>query len=414
MPPKKRKSKEGLVETPKFIQPKRYGAKPVKTTATSTRPKRSTAVTNEVAEVSSAIQSKRKKIQDLNGIAASKQTTKRVADETEVLNGEVKNKKLKTTAAKKDTAPTKSAANISKSVSKSKAKLPPFIKGNSGGKRPVGRPRGRPPKAVSKSLKIEELPKTPEPKTPESSDIDISSLLPANARRESTFSVEITKQENNDVQGLGEEDEDEIGDEEEDEQAYWLMKAEPESRIEKGIDVKFSIDDLENVQEPEPWNGVRNFAARNNMRLMRKGELAFFYHSNCKVPGVAGIMKIVQEHSVDRSALDPDDPYYDAKATEENPRWEVVHVELERKFREIVSLKELKKFAIPGGGLENMATLKQSRLSVSKVSRDEWDLIVQLANRLEAEKKTSDAEIKVSASDNEMPTIPSISGPMAA
>lgn len=81
--------------------------------------------------------------------------------------------------------------------------------------------------------------------------------------------------------------------------SYWLMKAEPESRMEKGIDVKFSIDDLEACTEPEPWTGVRNHVAKNNMKAMKKGELAFFYHSNCKTPGIAGIMEIVQESSVD-------------------------------------------------------------------------------------------------------------------
>jgi len=80
---------------------------------------------------------------------------------------------------------------------------------------------------------------------------------------------------------------------------YWLMKAEPNSRIENGIDVRFSIDDLAAVTEPEPWEGVRNYVARNNMMAMKQGELAFFYHSNCKVPGIAGIMEVVQENLVD-------------------------------------------------------------------------------------------------------------------
>ena len=80
--------------------------------------------------------------------------------------------------------------------------------------------------------------------------------------------------------------------------SYWLMKAEPESRLEKGIDVKFSIDDLARVNM-EGWDGVRNAVARNNMRQMMLGDLAFFYHSNCKKPGIAGIMEIVKEHSVD-------------------------------------------------------------------------------------------------------------------
>lgn len=121
-------------------------------------------------------------------------------------------------------------------------------------------------------------------------------------------------------------------DETEDGPAYWLMKAEPESRIEKGKDVKFSIDDLKNALVPEAWDGKQyvpgckyqtnfiyrcsessrfehalymqvlsmlNITARNNMRAMIKGDLAFFYHSNCKVPGIVGIMEVVQEHSVD-------------------------------------------------------------------------------------------------------------------
>ncbi|OJJ44567.1 hypothetical protein ASPZODRAFT_134653 [Penicilliopsis zonata CBS 506.65] len=81
--------------------------------------------------------------------------------------------------------------------------------------------------------------------------------------------------------------------------SYWLMKAEPESRFEKGVDVKFSIDDLRNATEPEAWDGVRNPVARNLMRNMKKGDHAFFYHSNCKTPGIVGLMEIVREHSVD-------------------------------------------------------------------------------------------------------------------
>ncbi|PGH12495.1 hypothetical protein AJ79_04239 [Helicocarpus griseus UAMH5409] len=165
----------------------------------------------------------------------------------------------------------------------------------------------------------------------------------------------------------------------EDGKSYWLMKAEPESRFEKGVDVKFSIDDLRDAKEPEPWDGVRNAAARNNMRAMKKGDLAFFYHSNCKVPGIAGIMEIVREHSVDESAFDPKHPYYDEKSKRDNPKWEVVHVEFRRKFNELVKLTDLKSFAKPGGPLENMQMMKQSRLSVSAVSGKEWEFIMGLA-----------------------------------
>ena len=215
-----------------------------------------------------------------------------------------------------------------------------------------------------------------------------------------------------------------------DEPSFWLMKAEPESRIEKGTDVKFSIDDLEAAKEPEGWDGnyfnsreleradsndsyqvfvtlsvrkcdgkprlsikLRPFKARNNMRMMMKGDLAFFYHSNCKTPGIVGTMEIVQEHSVDgnllrtsvllhcinflsETAFDPASPYYDAKSDREKPRWCLVHVEFRQKFPELITLKELQKYAKEGGVLENMQTLKQSRLSVSKVSKKEWEYVM--------------------------------------
>ncbi|KZF26208.1 DUF55-domain-containing protein [Xylona heveae TC161] len=177
---------------------------------------------------------------------------------------------------------------------------------------------------------------------------------------------------------------------------FWLMKAEPESRLEKGIDVRFSIDDLAAATEPEPWDGVRNYVARNNLRAMAEGDKAFFYHSNCKVPGIAGILEIVRENSVDASALDPKHPYYDPKATPENPRWSVVHVEFRRKFKQLISLTELKTFARPGGILEDMELLRQSRLSVSKVTKKQWDFIMKLANDAgeveENEGRNEDAE----------------------
>ncbi|KAL8767315.1 MAG: hypothetical protein Q9209_006153 [Squamulea sp. 1 TL-2023] len=193
------------------------------------------------------------------------------------------------------------------------------------------------------------------------------------AHRGSNFSeVAISNKANrHDNKTLNEDDEED----DPDGPSYWLMKAEPDSRIEKGKDVKFSIDDLEKAPEPEAWDGVRNPAARNNMRLMLKGDLAFFYHSNCKTPGIVGVMEVVGEHSVDESAFDREHPYYDEKSTRDKPKWCVVHVEFRRKFNDIVTLKELQRYAKPGGVLENMQTLKMSRLSVSKVSKKEWDFV---------------------------------------
>ncbi|ATZ47561.1 hypothetical protein BCIN_02g08290 [Botrytis cinerea B05.10] len=158
---------------------------------------------------------------------------------------------------------------------------------------------------------------------------------------------------------------------------YWLMKAEPESRIEKGHDIKFSIDDLAAKTEPEPWDGIRAYPARNNLRAMKKGDLAFFYHSSCKIPAIVGIMEIVEEHSPDLSAHDPKAPYYDPKSSPDDPKWSVVHVEFRQKLKTPITLKEIKAwFEEKGNALNNMQMLKLARLSVSKVSSDEWRFLV--------------------------------------
>ncbi|KIW07259.1 uncharacterized protein PV09_02114 [Verruconis gallopava] len=163
--------------------------------------------------------------------------------------------------------------------------------------------------------------------------------------------------------------------------SYWLMKAEPESRLENGVDVKFSIDDLKAVTEPEPWTGVRNHQAKNNMMAMKKGDLAIFYHSSCAVPGAVGIMEIVEEATVDETAFDENSPYYDAKSSRETPRWFNVKVEFRSKFANpsAVTLAELRKRSLPGEPLQNMQLFTQSRLSVSKVSPEEWEYILKMA-----------------------------------
>ena len=115
------------------------------------------------------------------------------------------------------------------------------------------------------------------------------------------------------------------------------------------------------------------------MRAMRENDLAFFYHSNCKKPAVVGVMRIVEEHQVDESAFDPDHPYYDPKSDRAKPKWELVKVDFVKKFDTPVGLKELRSFSQAGGALANMQMLKQSRLSVSSVSPQEWQFILGLA-----------------------------------
>jgi predicted RNA-binding protein with PUA-like domain len=150
---------------------------------------------------------------------------------------------------------------------------------------------------------------------------------------------------------------------------YWLMKSEPET---------FGIDDLQKRPgKTEPWDGVRNYQARNMMRdEMSVGDMAFFYHSNCEVPGIVGTMTIVKAGYPDATMYNPDSKYYDPKATPDNPRWFRVDVKFRKKFKNPVSLHELKQHK----ELSNMPVLmKGSRLSITPVTEAQWNFIVGLA-----------------------------------
>lgn len=149
--------------------------------------------------------------------------------------------------------------------------------------------------------------------------------------------------------------------------AYWLMKSEPNA---------FGIDDLKNKpDQTEHWDGVRNYQARNMMRdQMKVGDRAFFYHSNCKVPGIVGIMEVVRESYPDFTAFDPESPYFDPKSSLDNPRWFMVDVRFVEKFSEIVSLEALKNNPL----LEEMVVLRKgNRLSITPVSSDEWQEVLR-------------------------------------
>ncbi len=148
--------------------------------------------------------------------------------------------------------------------------------------------------------------------------------------------------------------------------AYWLMKSEPD---------EFSIDDLKSRPgRREPWDGVRNYQARNMLRdEMKKGDQAFFYHSNCDTPGIVGIVRIAREGYPDPTAFDPEDDHFDPKSDPDNPRWYLVEVEFVRKLDRVITLAELK--AEPA--LENMPlTRRGNRLSVMPVTEAEWEHIL--------------------------------------
>ena len=150
---------------------------------------------------------------------------------------------------------------------------------------------------------------------------------------------------------------------------YWLLKSEPGN---------FSLDDLRaRPEQREPWDGVRNFQARNFMRQMRAGDQAFFYHSNAKPSGIVGVVEIVSEARPDPTQFDPESRYFDAKASVAAPRWDLVEVKFVRAFRHIIALDVLK--AVPE--LADMAVVQSgSRLSVTPVSPAHWQVVLALAD----------------------------------
>lgn len=152
---------------------------------------------------------------------------------------------------------------------------------------------------------------------------------------------------------------------------YWLMKSEPDA---------FSIDDLHRVGT-EPWNGVRNYQARNFMRDgMKVGDGILFYHSNTKVPGIVGTATVASEAYPDATQFDPGSDYYDPKASSKQPRWYLVDVAFERKLAQVIALDEIKQHADAlGEGFP--LTAKGNRLSVFPVTAAQWKLLLSLERR---------------------------------
>jgi predicted RNA-binding protein with PUA-like domain len=151
---------------------------------------------------------------------------------------------------------------------------------------------------------------------------------------------------------------------------HWLLKSEPDS---------FSIDALKAApKQTAAWDGVRNFQARNMLRdSMKKGDLAFFYHSSCDVPGIAGIVSIVKEGYPDHTAFDPKHHHYDADSKADAPRWFMVDVKLVRKLKRVITLDELRRHAAKQ--LKDFVLMRRgSRLSVMPVSKKEWDFVLTL------------------------------------
>lgn len=148
------------------------------------------------------------------------------------------------------------------------------------------------------------------------------------------------------------------------------MKSEPDT---------FSVDDLASApKQTEHWDGVRNYQARNFMRAMKRGDNAFFYHSNCAEPGIVGIVKVVREAYADFTAVDPKSPYFDPKSSASNPRWDMVDVRLVRRLKRLVSLSELKRQR----ALRTLPLVQRgNRLSIMPVTAAQWQTILKMEQR---------------------------------
>lgn len=151
---------------------------------------------------------------------------------------------------------------------------------------------------------------------------------------------------------------------------YWLMKSEPST---------FGIDDLAKApRRRSRWDGVRNYQVRNMIRdQMREGDLAFFYHSSCEVPGIYGIARVVRESYPDPTAFDPRHVHFDPKSDPAAPTWFMVDVEFVRRFETPVTLEKLKANARAIGDL--LVLRRGNRLSITPVTPTQWRKVLALA-----------------------------------
>jgi predicted RNA-binding protein with PUA-like domain len=152
--------------------------------------------------------------------------------------------------------------------------------------------------------------------------------------------------------------------------SYWLMKSEPST---------FGIDDLAALpRQTTSWEGVRNFQARNMLRDdFKVGDLAFFYHSSCPEPGIAGVVEVVRAGYPDACAWNRKSEYYDPKSTENKPLWYTVDVRLKKQQAEVLPLNTLREHE--AGKLDGLLLLRRgNRLSVTPVEAAHWKFILSL------------------------------------
>ncbi len=139
--------------------------------------------------------------------------------------------------------------------------------------------------------------------------------------------------------------------------SYWLMKSEPDA---------YGINQLQE-EKKTLWDGIRNYQARNFMRKMSINDHVFFYHSNCKPPGIVGLMKVTQIKLIDPTQFDPKSKYFDPKSSQRNPKWDCVEVNYIGKFKNPLTLNDLKEIY---SSEELLVVKKGNRLSIIPVPNE--------------------------------------------
>lgn len=147
---------------------------------------------------------------------------------------------------------------------------------------------------------------------------------------------------------------------------YWLMKSE--------LDV-YNLDHLK-ADGTEPWDGIRNYEARNMMRdQMKPGDLILYYHSNCKPPHIAGVARVASDPYPDPTQFDASNHYFDPKSDPNNPRWILVDISYVTTFKETIGRDVLQEDPL----LQEMVIFKRNRLSITPVTQQEFERICEIA-----------------------------------
>lgn len=147
---------------------------------------------------------------------------------------------------------------------------------------------------------------------------------------------------------------------------YWLMKSE--------LDV-YNLDHLK-ADGTEPWDGIRNYEARNMMRdQMKPGDLILYYHSNCKPPHIAGVARVASDPYPDPTQFDASNHYFDPKSDPNNPRWILVDISYVTTFKETIGRDVLHEDPL----LQEMVMFKRNRLSITPVTQQEFERVCEIA-----------------------------------